>query len=90
MFGHEWKVIIDKNKAGGSYSWGDFTIILGDKYGEKESILMHEIMEAVLTDLCYRFYGQEGAMEYIFHFDHTGLTRFHKAVFEILKDNKLI
>lgn len=90
MFGFDWTVKFNKDESGGSYDWKTKTIELGNKYGEWKSVLLHEIMEAILSELEYRFYGNEKSMEYIFHFDHTGFVRFHKQLFQVLEDNKLI
>jgi len=90
MFGYDWKVVHNEKEEGGSYEWKTKTIRIGKLYGEEMEVLLHEICEAILMDLGYRFYGQEKNMEYTFHFDHTGLCRFHKALFKILSDNKLL
>lgn len=94
MFGHDWKIKIVKeiqsDNQGGSFSWTKKEIVLSKKYGEQESILLHEIMEAILLHLNLRFYGGEGSMEYIFNFNHTQFVAFHQILFQVLKDNKLI
>lgn len=87
MFGYNWKVVLD-DKDGGAYSWETFTIRLNKKWAKE--YLIHEFLEAIMVNLGYRFYGQESSMEYIFHFDHTGLARIHKELFRILKDNNLL
>lgn len=94
IFGYDWKVKLVRTtrngNSGGSFDWGTKTIILSTKYGEEESILLHEVMEAILLHLHFRFYGQEGNMEKIFHFNHTGFVQFHQMFYQVLKDNKLI
>lgn len=92
IFGYNWKVRYKKEdeKSGGSFDWKKKEIVLDTEYGEQESIFIHELMEAILTELHFRFYGQEGNMPYTFHFDHDGLCKFHKAFFQALKDNKII
>lgn len=87
MFGYDWKVVQDE-KNGGAYTWETFTIRINKKFAEE--ILLHEILEAIITKLGYRFYGQENSMEYIFHFNHTGLIQIHKEFYQILNDNKLL
>jgi hypothetical protein len=89
MFGYTWKIKMTK-EAGGDFIWKTKTIQIGTKFKEQEAIFLHEIMEAILMELQFRFYGQETNMEYQFHFDHTGFVRFHKAFYQVLKDNKLI
>jgi hypothetical protein len=89
MFGYDWK-IKKTGKDGGDVTWSNRTISVGTKYKEQEAILLHEIIEAILMELHFRFYGQESNMEYQFHFSHEGLCKFHKMLFQVLKDNKLI
>lgn len=89
LFGYNWKIVKTK-EDGGDFTWKTRTINIGTKFNEQEAIFLHEIMEAILMELHYRFYGQEKGQEYIFHFDHTGLCKFHKAFYQALKDNKLI
>jgi hypothetical protein len=89
MFGYDWKLIIDKNNnCDCGYNWGDYTIKLDEKWWQEE--LIHEICEAILTNLYYRYSPQEGGMEKMFIFNHTGLCQFHKKLYQILKDNNLI
>lgn len=90
LLGYTWKVIIDKNSGGGSFAWNDKIIKIGDKYGEKEAIFLHEIMEAILTDLGYRYYTNEENSPYLFNFNHGGFCLFHKELHKVLKDNKII
>lgn len=93
MLGHEWKVKVIKDKskdARGSFDWKTKLIIVNDKYGEKEMIFLHEIIEAILLDNFVRFYGQEGNMEYHFFFNHTKFAKIIKDIYQVLKDNKLI
>lgn len=87
IFGYEWKTILD-DKDGGAYIWETKIIRLNKKFAGE--ILIHELLEMIMVNLAYRFYGQESSMEYIFHFDHTGLVRIHKELFKILSDNKLL
>ncbi len=89
MFGYDWKVIRSKDiNSYASYDWVKFEIKVPEHYKEEE--FLHEIMEAILTHLQYRYAGIEGGMEYKFIFDHTGLCQFHKIFYQVLKDNKLI
>ena len=94
VFGYDWKVIYDKKNeddySSGAFKWKVKEIHIHTEYGDEENLFIHEIMEAVLVELGYRFYGQEKSMEYQFHFDHSGFVRFHSMFFQILKDNKLI
>ncbi len=90
LFGYDWKIKIDPKEVGGEFTWKTKTITVGNLYGEQESVFIHEVMEAILCELQFRFYGQEKSMEYQFYFNHTGLVKFHKAFFQALKDNKLI
>lgn len=94
IFGHTWKVKSGKAPSSGgtegSFSWANKTITLYGSQEDKEETLIHEIMELTLTHLKLRFYPQEQGMEYLFSFGHTGLCNFHIALFQILKDNKLI
>jgi hypothetical protein len=87
MFGYDWRVVLS-DKDGGSFEWSKLTITLDKKWTEE--ILIHEILEMIMVNLNYRFYGQEGNMEYHFFFDHTGLCRIHRELFKILKDNNLL
>jgi hypothetical protein len=89
IFGHTFKVKLTK-EDGGDFSWKTKIISVGGKFEEQESIFLHEVMEAILCELHYRFYGQESNMPYQFIFDHEGLCKFHKALYQVLKDNKLI
>lgn len=90
LFGYNWTVKLDKIMEGGEFIWKTKTIKVSTKFGEQESILLHEIMEAILCELHFRFYGQEKNMEYRFIFDHSGLSLFHKTLYQALKDNNLI
>ena len=94
MFGKVWKIkrvkSISSSNSGGDFSFKNREIRISTKYGEQEEILLHEMAEAVLLHLHFRFYGQEGNMEYRFYFDHSGYTIFMKTFHGILKDNKLI
>ena len=93
MFGYEWKIIRKKSQDcwSGNYYWQNHTIVLGTKNGGIQwEVLFHEITEAILTNLHYRFYGQESSTEYQFIFNHTDLCRFVKELHQIFKDNKLI
>ena len=91
--GYNWKVklIKDKNKdGGGSFTWDDKEIIINDRYGERECIFLHELIEALLVENLVRYYGNEGNTEYKFIFNHTEFTKIIKDLFKVLKDNKLI
>lgn len=90
MLGYDWKVFIKKNENSGSFSWKTKVITIGSRCKEQEAIFLHEIMEAILADLGLRWYGQEDAMEYHFFFNHSDFCKFHKILFQTLKDNKLI
>ncbi len=89
-FGYDWKVKLTKDEYGGSFSFGKRLITIGGKSNRKECILFHELLEMVMVKLFYRFEGNEGAMEYVFNFDHTGFCRINEEFYQILKDNKLI
>ncbi len=88
-FGYDWKVI-PKEGYGGSFDFGTRIITIGKKSVHKEKVFLHELMEMVMVHLYYRFEGGEGAMEYVFYFDHTGFCRINEMFFQILKDNKLL
>jgi len=90
MLGYDWKVTVDKKHAGGSFNWANKKITVGSEFGEQEAILLHEIMEAIMTDLYMRFRGTEANQEYQFCFNHTSFCKFHKIFYQTLKDNKLI
>mgnify|MGYP001582723945 CR=1 FL=1 len=90
MFGFDWKVIIDKKDGGGAYYWETKKIIIGNKYGEMEKVLLHEILEAIITYNHCRFYGNENAQEYQFLFNHTKFCEINSQFYDILKDNKLL
>lgn len=65
----------DKDTDGGSFSWGDSTIVVGIKSYKKDplytlSILSHELMEVILTGLGGRFSNSRTADNYLFNFDH--------------------
>ena len=88
MFGYDWKVTLYDGEGDSSYNWSKLEIKVAKKWAEEE--LMHELLEAVLVSLQFRFYGQEGGMEKQFFFNHTGLCQVHKELYAILKTNKLI
>jgi hypothetical protein len=93
MHGTDFKVILmhDKNKQhGGSYNWEKREVRINDRYREAEPILLHEILESVLTEDLVRYYGNEGNTEYKFIFNHTEFTRIVLHLYQVLKDNKLI
>lgn len=90
MLGYDWKVILNKKESGGSFDWNTKIIEVGSKYGEHEPIFLHEIMEALMTDMYMRYRGTESNQEYVFHFNHTDFCKFHKALYQVLSDNKLI
>ena len=87
IFGYEWKIVLD-DKDGGAYKWETKTIRMNKQFAGE--ILIHELLEMIMVNSMYRFYPQENSMEYIFHFDHSGLVRIHKELFKILSDNKLL
>lgn len=93
-FGYDWKVKIVKEispeNRGGKFVWKTKEIVISNYFGEQEMIFLHELIEAILMDLNYRYYGQEGNMEYQFIFNHTQYVQFIKELYQILKDNKLI
>ena len=94
-FGYNWKITRfhskkNGNKNNGAFLWDKKEIQLDVDYGDEENIFLHELMECILKELHYRFYGQEGSMEYIFHFDHSGFIRFHSMFYQIMKDNKIL
>jgi hypothetical protein len=92
IFGDTWKVVFKKDDgkdAGGSFSFKTKTIKINDRFGETENIIIHELLEAILLKNYCRFYGQEGAMEYVFHFNHTQFAIVAQQLAEILKNNKL-
>ena len=88
MFGYDWKVIMSERDGDAGYYWEKLEIHLCKRYAEEQ--LIHEIFEATLVHLQFRYRGVEGGMEYKFIFDHTGLCQFHKILYQTLKDNKLI
>ena len=88
MFGYEWKVILYNGEGDSSYTWDKLEIRVAKKWAEEE--LLHEILEAIMVSLFFRYYGQEGSMERQFIFNHTGLCQIHKELHKILKDNKII
>lgn len=93
LFGHDWKLIetSDKTKeAGGSFNWSDKTIKINNRYGERNTILLHEIIEAVLVHNLVRYYGNEGNTEYHFFFNHTQFTKIVQDIYQALADNKLL
>lgn len=93
MFGHDWKLIETKDKtkeAGGSFSWSEKTIKINDRFGERTTILLHEIIEAVLVHNLARYYGNEGNTEYHFFFNHTQFTKIVQDISQALRDNKFI
>ena len=94
LFGYDWKLIVNSNECnmneGGSFSWKDKTIKINNKYGEGKSILLHEIIEAILIYNMARYYGNEGNQEYHFFFNHTQFTKIVCDIYTALKDNKLI
>lgn len=93
-FGHTFMVKINLSKENmsskGSFSFKNKTIEINTPYGDEENIFFHELLEAIMLELGYRFEGSENSMEYIFHFDHSGFSRIHSMFYQILKDNKMI
>lgn len=90
IMGYEWKITVDKNKAGGSFDCGKKEIIVGSADGEEEETLLHELMEAILAMLNMRFVGPEGSMEYRFFMTHTDFVNFHHVLYQAFKDNKIL
>lgn len=78
MFGYDWRVILNKDGDSG-YNWDKFEITISKKYAEEE--LIHELLEAILVHLQFRYRGIEGGMEHQFIFNHTGLCQLHKILF---------
>ena len=89
IFGCRFKVKFDRKLEGGDFSWKDETMTIGGRYGEEGKVLLHEIIEVILCELHFRFYGQEKSMPYTFHFDHDGLCPLHSELFRVLKENKI-
>ena len=90
MFGFNWKVKVDPKQDCGAYCWDTKVILLGNKSKEADKILIHELLEAVLTHNHCRFYGNENAMEFRFFFDHTKLAEVGEQFAVILKENNLL
>lgn len=90
LFGYNWKIKKGFGDAGGSFDWVKKTMLINDKYGDYETILLHEIIEAILLENLTRYYGQEGNTEYHFFFNHTQFTKIIKDIYQALKDNKII
>lgn len=90
IFGHDWKIIKDKNLPGGSYKWANKTIIIGYADGEEDKVFFHEILEAVLTENLCRYYTNETSSDFQFIFNHSKFYNVVRQFVEILKDNKMI
>jgi len=88
MFGYDWKIIAKKDNNHASWNWDTLEIVIPRKFWQEE--IIHEIAEATLTHLQFRFSGIEGGMEYQFLFNHTGLCQFAKTFYQILRDNNLL
>lgn len=87
MFGYDWKVTHEK--AGGSFSFGTRVMNVPKDNCEPFNYLLHEIMEATMVQLYYRYEGVEAGQPYMFIMDHAGLTRVADVVAQIILDNKL-
>lgn len=93
LFGYVWKVkieYIEEKDGGGSFNWKNKEISINNKYKEKECILLHEIIEAILVKDLTRYYGNEGNSEWKFMFNHTEFCKIVYDIYQVLKDNKLI
>jgi hypothetical protein len=89
LFGFDWKVILGDKIEGANFDWKIKTIKISTKYKEQEKLFLHELMEDMLTEMHFRFYGQEKNMEYRFEMTHTEFCNFVNAFYQALKDNKL-
>lgn len=85
--GHWWKV--KSCKSGGEFRYKDRTISVDMKSTEKESILLHEIMEVLFEEERLRFSGTTDN-HYRFFMNHDDFTRYCDGLYAIMKDNKFI
>ena len=93
MFGYDWKVKVTKDKSkdgGGDFSWSKKIITINNRWDDGQSILLHEIIEAILVENLLRYYGNEGNQEFKFIFNHTEFTKLIKDIFQVLKENNLL
>lgn len=86
--GAEYSVVADKRGEGGAISGTAHIITIGTKNpSEVPNILTHELLEACLMELGYRYHqyndGNDGLM---FAFDHAGLNRVALALSGAMKD----
>lgn len=83
-----WKVKKTQKRDGGYFDWGRKLIEINNDRKEQEQILLHEIMEIILTEKRVRFYNDTDGYQFVF--DHKGFTDIIETFYGILKDNKLI
>lgn len=87
--GKEFKIILDKKKSGGSFTFSDCTIIIGGLYPEDiPNIFLHEVIEAIFAErgMRYKLYNDSQNQDYRFVFNHQ---EFENAIFDVayaLKD----
>lgn len=87
--GREFKVIVNKKKSGGSFTFSTCEIVVGGLYKQDmANIFLHEVIEAVLAERCmrYKLYNDSDNQDYLFSFRHQ---EFENAIIDIqvaLKD----
>ncbi len=91
--GYNFKVIVENNNTkdgGGSFSWSKKEIRINDRWDDKEITFFHEVIEAILVENLVRYYGNEGATEYKFMFNHTEFCKIVKDIYQILENNHFL
>lgn len=87
LFGQDFTVSRKKLKDGGAFSLDKRTMQIPTK--QSEYYLMHELLEAVMTEHDFRFYpGNQGA-EYLFVMNHSQMDLVARTLIQIILDNRL-
>ena len=86
--GKEWRIVYNKN-PGGCFDGSKYLIKIGTLYSKDiPAILLHEIVEAILTERShrYRLYNDCEYQNYLFSLNHDEFTNFIMDLALALKD----
>ena len=87
--GKEWIIHTNKNSGGGEFSGSNYKITIGTKYKKEiPNIFLHEILEAIITERCFRYktYNEPTNEKLLFSFDHAQFVNIVMDLALALKD----
>jgi len=86
LFGHKWKVT--RFKRGSTFNFHTKILNISSGTSDPWEDLIHELCEATLAQLYFRYEGREGKQ--LFSMDHTEFSQFCDSLTQVLLDNDLL